>query len=115
KCAHYTFLKGNLRVSSLPFPYQKGIMSTLMEPRAYYHLNNKNEVQFFQKEHIGKLSYISNYSPVIDNAGNKYAYLNIPYFISQSKLKAEISNFLVTIINLNAFIFLIAGIVALFI
>ncbi|HMI79455.1 MAG TPA: HAMP domain-containing sensor histidine kinase, partial [Ferruginibacter sp.] len=45
----------------------------------------------------------------------EYAYLNIPYFTSQSKLQEEIANFLVTIINLNAFIFLIAGIVALFI
>lgn len=53
--------------------------------------------------------------PLIDSAGNESAYLNIPYFTSQSNLKQEISNFLVTIINLNAFIFLIAGIVALFI
>ena len=52
---------------------------------------------------------------MIDETGREYAYLNIPYFTSQSKLKLEIANFLVTIINLNAFIFLIAGIVALFI
>jgi nitrogen fixation/metabolism regulation signal transduction histidine kinase len=42
-------------------------------------------------------------------------YLNIPYFTSQEDLNQEISNFLVTIINLNAFIFLIAGVIALFI
>ncbi len=44
----------------------------------------------------------------MDVTGNDYAYLNIPYFTSQSKLKQEISNFLVAIINLNAFIFLMA-------
>jgi nitrogen fixation/metabolism regulation signal transduction histidine kinase len=44
-----------------------------------------------------------------------YAYLNIPYFASQPELNQEISNFLVTLINLNAFIFLIAGLIALFI
>jgi len=108
-------LQGNLQVSSLPLPYIKGIISTIMDPVAYYHLNNKNEVQYFQKERIGELNYVSNYIPVIDDAGNKFAYLNIPYFTSQSKLRDEISNFLVTIINLNAFIFLVAGIVALFI
>ena len=53
--------------------------------------------------------------PVIDPTGREYAYLNIPYFTSESKLQEEIANFLVTIINLNAFIFLIAGIIALFI
>ncbi|MEO7045996.1 MAG: ATP-binding protein, partial [Ferruginibacter sp.] len=108
-------LSGDLKVSSLPLPYIKGIVSTKMEPLAYYHLSHEKEVQYFQKEHIGKLTFLSNYVPVIDAAGNEYAYLNIPYFTSQNKLKDEISNFLVTIINLNAFIFLIAGIVALFI
>ncbi len=108
-------LQGNLSVSSLPLPYIKGVISTKMEPMAFYHINKQKEVQYFQKEHIGGLTFVSNYIPVIDPAGNNYAYLNIPYFTSESNLKNEISNFLVTIINLNAFIFLIAGIVALFI
>ncbi len=108
-------LDGNLKVSSLPLPYSKGIISKKMDPVAYYHLNRKKEVQFFKEEKIGKLKFISNYVPVIDANGREYAYLNIPYFTSQSKLQEEIANFLVTIINLNAFIFLIAGIVALFI
>ncbi len=108
-------LDGNLQVSSLPLPYSKGIISKKMDPVAYYHLNKKKEVQFFKQEKIGKLNFVSNYVPVIDANGREYAYLNIPYFTSQSKLQEEIANFLVTIINLNAFIFLIAGIVALFI
>jgi signal transduction histidine kinase len=108
-------LDGNLRVSSLPLPYNKGIISTRMDPVAYYHLNKQKEVQYFKEEKIGKLSFVSNYVPVIDGNGREYAYLNIPYFTSESKLQEEIANFLVTIINLNAFIFLIAGIVALFI
>jgi len=86
-----------------------------MDPIAYYHLNRKKEVQFFKKEKIGKLNFVSNYVPVIDAGGREYAYLNIPYFTSETKLQEEIANFLVTIINLNAFIFLIAGIIALFI
>ena len=108
-------LEGNLRVSSLPLPYKIGIVSTKMDPVAYYHLNKQKEVQYFKEEKIGSLKFVSNYVPVIDENGREYAYLNIPYFTSQSKLKLEIANFLVTIINLNAFIFLIAGIVALFI
>lgn len=108
-------LKGDLKVSSLPLPYLKGIVSTKMDPSAYYHLNKEKQVQYFQNEEIGSLRYLSNYIPVMDSSGTGRAYLNIPYFTSQTKLKQEISNFLVTIINLNAFIFLIAGIVALFI
>ncbi|MBS1509920.1 MAG: HAMP domain-containing histidine kinase [Bacteroidetes bacterium] len=108
-------LDGNLKVSSLPYPYNIGIVSTQMDPTAYYHINKLKEVQYFKEEKIGSLSFVSNYVPVIDETGKEYAYLNIPYYTSESKLKLEIANFLVTIINLNAFIFLIAGIVALFI
>jgi len=106
-------IDGNLQVSSLPLPYSKGIVSNKMDPLAYYHLNQLKEIQFFKEETIGSLQYLSNYVPVIDKAGNAFAYLNIPYFTSQTKLRQEISNFLVAIINLNAFIFLIAGVIAL--
>ncbi|MCY7291449.1 MAG: hypothetical protein LH615_04630, partial [Ferruginibacter sp.] len=108
-------LSGDLQASSLPLPYVKGIVSTKMDPMAFYHLNEGKEIQYFQKEQIGKLHFVSGYIPVTDSTGSDVAYLNIPYFISQTKLKEEISNFLITIINLNAFIFLIAGIVALII
>ncbi len=108
-------LNGDLRVSSVPLPYDKGIVSEKMDPIAYYHLSKLKDVQFFQEQQIGSLTYLSNYLPVRDESGKEYAYLNIPYFESQNKLQDEISNFLVTIINLNAFIFLIAGIIALFI
>jgi len=108
-------LDGKLEVSSLPLPYEKGILSNQMDPVAWYHLNNLKESQYFQQQNIGTLPYVGNYIPVRDETGREYAYLNIPFFESQKKLQDEISNFLVAIINLNAFIFLIAGIIALFI
>lgn len=108
-------INGDLKISSLPLPYKKGIVSEKMDPVAYFHLNKLMDVQFSQEQLIGSLEYLSNYVPVRDETGKEYAYLNIPYFESQSNLQDEISNFLVTIINLNAFIFLIAGIIALFI
>lgn len=108
-------LGGNLEISTLSLPYAKGIVSKKMDPLAFYHLKKLKDVQFFQEQKIGQLTYLNNYVPVRNEVGNEYAYLNIPYFESESKLEEEISNFLVTIINLNAFIFLIAGIIALFI
>jgi two-component system, NtrC family, nitrogen regulation sensor histidine kinase NtrY len=108
-------LDGKLVVSSNPFVYDKGILSNRMNPVAYYQLHNKQLVQFINEEQMGSVSYQSIYSPVKGEGGEAYAYLNIPSFDSQEELKKEISNFFVTIINLNAFIFLIAGAVALFI
>lgn len=108
-------LDGRLRVSSREIVYDKGILSENIHPIAYHRLAELNQVQVIQKEKVGKLEYLSIYAPVRDDRGNPYAYLNIPYFASEKELDQEISNFLVTIINLNAFIFLIAGIIALFI
>jgi signal transduction histidine kinase len=108
-------LNGELKVASLQFPYQKGILSQKMDPTAFYHLKYLKAVQFFKDQKIGDLKYLSNYVPVRNQAGKEFAYLNIPYFESQYNIDDEISNFLVTIINLNAFIFIIAGIIALII
>lgn len=108
-------LQGNLEVSSNPIIYDKGILTMKMNPLAYYYMNNENMVQYINQEHMGDVEYQSIYSPVRDVNGDAYAYLNIPSFVSQAELKSEISKFLVTIVNLNAFIFLVAGVIALFI
>lgn len=109
-------LEGNLQVSSEDKVYEKGVLSKKMHPLAFYHLDRLREVQHVQKESLSNLEYWSIYSAVRDHrTGKVVKYLNIPYFSSQIDLQQEISNFLVTIINLNAFIFLIAGVVALFI
>ena len=105
-------LSGNLKVSTQPYVYKKQILSDMMEPNAYYRLHYNNEIQVIQKEKIGHFSYLSIYVPIRNEAGQPYAYVNIPYLNSQSELKQEISNFLVTLINLNAFIFVLAGVIA---
>ena len=106
-------LDGNLQVSSNLLVYSKGILSKKMHPLAYYNLHQLNTIQYANKEQVGGVDYISIYHPLRDDSGNVYAYLNIPSFTTQDELNEEISNFLVTIINLNAFIFLIAGTIAL--
>ena len=108
-------LSGNLKVSSQENIYDKGVLSKQMNPEAFFHLNRLREVERVQQEHISNLSYLSIYAPVRSDDGQEYAYLNIPYFLSQFELHQEISNFLVTIIILNAFILLTAGVIALFI
>jgi signal transduction histidine kinase len=109
-------LQGDLQVSSEPTVYEKGVLSKKIDPIAFYHLNRLNQVEWVQEEHIADFAYLSIYAPVNDlETGNVYAYLSIPYFTSEQELNQEISNFIVTVINLNAFIFLIAGLIALFI
>lgn len=106
---------GMLQVSSQPFVYNKGILSRLMDPMAYYHMKRLRKSQYVQNEKYGQLKYLSIYTPFNSKDPELRAYINIPYFASTMELKQEISNFLVAIINLNAFIFLMAGVIAVFI
>ncbi len=108
-------LNGDLQVSSEANVYERGVLSTKIDPVAFYRLNRLNQIEHVQEEHIADLSYLSIYAPVRDKDGKAYAYLSIPYFTSQPELDQEISNFIVTVINLNAFILLIAGLIALLI
>jgi two-component system, NtrC family, nitrogen regulation sensor histidine kinase NtrY len=106
---------GNLQVSSDADVYTKGIFSRKMHPLAFYNLDRLHHIEHTQQEEIGNFSYPNIYAPVRNADGVVYCYVNVPFFNTQNDLNREISNFLVTIINLNAFIFLIAGIIALFI
>ncbi|MGI8950417.1 MAG: ATP-binding protein [Chitinophagaceae bacterium] len=106
-------VNGNLLVSTQPYIYDKQILSEKMEPKAYDELHYNRSIKYIQQEYIGKFSYLSIYVPIKEEGGAAIAYLNIPYLNSQSELNSEISNFLVTLINLNALIFVIAGAIAL--
>jgi two-component system, NtrC family, nitrogen regulation sensor histidine kinase NtrY len=106
-------LTGNLVISTQPYIYRKQILSGMMEPRAFFSLHYQNKIQFIQDENVGQFKFLSIYVPIRDPQGNPYAYLNVPYLSSQVELNQEISNFLVTLINLNAFIFLFAGAISL--
>jgi len=107
-------LQGRLIVSSNPFVYTKGMLSEQMHPLAYYYMHQLNSIEFFNNEKMGRISYQSIYCPVRIGNGKACAFLNVPSFSTEDELNDEISKFLVTIINLNVFIFLIAGTIALF-
>lgn len=108
-------IDGNLQITSAKDIYKPGVLSTKMNPQAYFHLRHLNQAQLIQTERVPDLEYRSLYMAIRNTNNDTYAYLNVPSFTSADELNQEISNFLVTIINLNAFILLIAGVVALFI
>ncbi|MFL9483303.1 sensor histidine kinase [Chitinophagaceae bacterium LWZ2-11] len=106
---------GTLRASTQPYIYNKLLLSDKMDPTAYFELHYNNSSKFIQSEKIGNLRFLSIYIPVFDEDGHVSDYLNIPYLNSQVELNQEIAGFLVTLINLNAFIFLLAGAIAFFV
>ena len=90
------------------------MLSDQMNPLAFYYMNRLNSVEFFNQEKMGGISFQSIYCPLRLDKGTASAYINLPSFNTEDELNDEISRFLVTIINLNVFIFLIAGTIAVF-
>jgi len=100
---------GNLVATSQPYIYANQILSNKMQPLAYYTLHYNHGTKFIQYENIGNITYLSIYVVVRDAKGRETAYINIPLLNSQNELKEEINNFLVTLITINALIFIFAG------
>ena len=107
----YNF-NGELMATSRPEIFNQGIISTRMNTEAYHQLMENYVVNYFQPEHIGSLSYLSAYEPIMNNAGNYMGFLNLPYFTREDSLDQEISTFIVAFINLYVILFLTSVIVA---
>ena len=108
-------VSGNLLASSQQYIYDNNILSKKMNANAYNAMHYLHNTQVTQKDSMVNLSYLSIYVPVKNGDGSTLAYLNVPYINSENQLNQEISNFLVTLINLNALIFILAGAIAIWV
>jgi nitrogen fixation/metabolism regulation signal transduction histidine kinase len=106
---------GNLYVSSRPEVFDEGLVSTKMNPEAYFQMAVRRKSEFVHDENIGNLNYLSAYIPFKNKSGKQLAYLNLPYFAKQSELEKEISTFLVALINIYVLLFALSIIVAILI
>ena len=100
-------LNGELYLSSRPEIFDKGLQSRRMNPSAFEKMTDSEKSEWVQKEKIGKLEYLSAYIPFVNYENKLIAYLNLPYFVKQGRLEEEISNFLVSVINIYAGIFVL--------
>jgi two-component system nitrogen regulation sensor histidine kinase NtrY len=101
---------GILSITSQENIYDKFLLARIIKSDAYYQLNNLKKTLVTQNEKIGRLSYLSGYVPVYDEDGLALGYINVPYFSSQKELNYQISNIVVALINLYAFIFLVSSV-----
>ena len=95
--------------------YTKGLLSKKMRPDAFYELNTSGKSIEIQVEKVAGLSYLSAYEPLRDEYGYTLGYINIPFFSSEKDLNFQLSNIVVTLINLYAFIFLLSSMITIFI
>ena len=107
--------RGALFSSSQEEIYDKGLVSRVIRPAAFYQLNKLGKSIVVQNERVAALSYLSAYEPLTDETGRTMGYINVPFFSSEKDLNLQISNIVVTLINLYAFIFLISSVITVFI
>ena len=91
--------------------YNKGLISRVMKPHAFFQLNNLGKSLTIENERIAGLSYLSAYEPIRDDEGVTLGYINVPFFSSEKELNYQISNIVVTLINIYAFIFLFSSLI----
>ncbi len=103
---------GVMKVASQPAIYSKGLVSKLMNPSAYFDLENHKTAQVTKQERIGALSYLATYAPIRNNQGDAIAYLGIPYFERSKNIDNEVSSFLVALMNVYVFLLICAAILA---
>jgi len=107
--------EGNLIASSRSEIFERGLVSTRINSKAYYEVFRNFRISYFQNENIGQLSYLSAYRPIINDWGDYLGFINLPYFIKQDTYSQEISTYIVAFINLYVLLFLASIIVAVFI
>jgi nitrogen fixation/metabolism regulation signal transduction histidine kinase len=80
-----------------------------MDNMAFINLKVLTKSEYYQKEKIGRLEYLSGYAPFFNADDKVLAYLNLPYFRMQSVLAKEISNLVVAVINFTLLLILITA------
>ncbi len=105
-------LDGNLLASSRPEIFKKGLLSERMNPIAFTQLAEKDQLKYMQPEKIGNMEYLSAYIPLINGRGKELAYINLPYFVREDRMKQEVTTFIVAFINIYVFMILASVLIA---
>ena len=108
-------LNGFLIATSRPEIFFRDLKSRRINNLAFINLADLTKSEFFQKEKVGRLEYVSAYVPFFNNNKKVITYLNLPHFRMQSVLAREISNLIVAVINFALLLVVITMTLAVFI
>ena len=83
------------------------LKSSMMDAEAFHNMQGERLLYYIHNEKMGKTVYQSAYIPIQDENGNNMAYLNTPYFASQSVLHSDLLYYVLTYINIMLLIILV--------
>ena len=99
---------GKLIRSTKPELFERFILSSRMNSRAYSELVLKARSQVLNKEKVGTFHYYSLYAPIFNSNGKLIAIANIPYFTKATSLRGDLSSVVAAIINVYILLLIIA-------
>lgn len=103
--------QGTLVASSRESVYNEGLLSRQMDPKAFYVLSVQMQPKYTHQEKIGDFKYYSAYA-TFRNANNEIiGFLNLPYFLRQKELRAELASSLLALINIYSLLIAISMII----
>lgn len=92
-------LNGDLINTTQPKLFD-GFKSKIINREAYDFIRIKNRSYYSTEEKIDGIKYNSSYFALRDKEGNTQAIINIPYFDNNIKSKINMSNFVITYLNI---------------
>jgi signal transduction histidine kinase len=108
-------LNGNLLATSQPKVFEEGLVSSRMDPTAFYEMKVNQRSEFIHDEHIGNLEFLTAYAPFRNEKRELMAYMSLPYFARQHGLEQELVSLLAALTNIYVLLILLAVVLALFI
>jgi len=97
---------GYLYASSRPEIFYSNLIGEYLNSTAFYQLKTNKLSIFVHKENIGLMSYTSAYAQLLNKNNELLAYINLPYFIKPDAFKEEMTNLIVSIVNIFVVLFL---------
>ena len=108
-------VNGNIYITSLPKMYEYGILSTKINPKAFVNMHtNQKSVFINTAEKIGDFTYAAGYAPIRNVQNQTIAYIGIPYYSNEADYQEKIGLFINTLINIYALVFVLIGVLAVF-
>lgn len=107
--------KGELLLTSLRKMYDYGIIGKKMGPVAFINLSKLQRSEFLNPtEKIGNFTYAAAYAPIRNAQNQTIAYIGLPYYSNEADYEEKIGLFINTLINIYALVFVLIGVLAVF-
>lgn len=107
--------EGDIYLTSLPKMYEYGILGPKIGPKAIINMRTKQKSEFINTaEKIGKFTFAAGYAPIRNAQNQTIAYIGLPYYSNEADYQEKIGLFINTLINIYALVFVLIGVLAVF-